>query len=928
MTRSEERDTKINLDTIIAQRAIAYARLTNIHDQVKNFTVNQLPVFEAYIEQISSIESDFKAAQSSLISINATLERAEQVDINQPQCSFDNLLAAIKGLFFTLKKQEPMVPPQQVPQPPNPRSSTLPRIHIPIFDGKIEQWPEWYSLFNSLVHLDESLDNVKRFQYLKSVLKGDALATISGFQLTSDNYPLAWESLVARFQCPRRIFQMYLNSILNFKKSTSASAKSLKQFLNIHQTSINAMKALNLPNLADFLLFSLTLNNLDSSTRKLFENKHSDIALPTYDLLINFISKQVQNYELSESTDSLRTSKQNTSKSNTLFARTSPANNVASNQRPASNFNASNRASNSNASNCASNFNASNRASNSNASNFNATNASKYNASNFNASNRASNSNASNRASNFNASNRASIVNAPNHASNSASDIRYVCAYCSGSHLLCRCDVFLALPVDEKYNFLRTKHRCFSCMGSHSIQNCNSNATCKVCHSNRHHSTLHPSNSVNNEHEVVQTPPSASAIPSTSQTPPIQNNSCCFANNDQRQVLLGTFKALICDKDNNYHVIRAVADSGSQISIITRSAANFLGLKPAPKLIPVSGIGQSETKSYGLVTVHLKSRLTTDAYNINAVVLQSISNNIPSASLSPEILHRFSDLQLADDNFADSGPVDLLIGADLYPLILDNTVPILKGNPSAIKTVFGWIIMGPVASNLNSQSQLSLCAFSEPNFDLSKFWESEEVVTPIPSDPLDTYVENHFLKTLTRDENGRYSVALPFHPTASLPQENKTRTFNSFLRLESRLKKDKESYNSYNDFMSEYFKLNHMTLTHSPVNLCFPASSSSLIIKAKTKVAPLKVVSIPRLELCAAVLLSKLLQSVKDQFNLFSVSHIRLFSDSQVVLAWLKTPPHRLNTYVANRVVTITEITSNYKWSHVTSELSGAFLDV
>lgn len=91
------------------------------------------------------------------------------------------------------------------------------------------------------------------------------------------------------------------------------------------------------------------------------------------------------------------------------------------------------------------------------------------------------------------------------------------------------------------------------------------------------------------------------------------------------------------------------------------------------------------------------------------------------------------------------------------------------------------------------------------------------------------------------------------------------------------------------------------------------------LLCSKSRVAPLSEMTIPKLELCAALLLSRLVLKVIPSLKV-PIRRIVLYSDSQIVLSWMKKSPGQLQIFVRNRIVEINQTTADFTWEYVRSE--------
>jgi len=91
------------------------------------------------------------------------------------------------------------------------------------------------------------------------------------------------------------------------------------------------------------------------------------------------------------------------------------------------------------------------------------------------------------------------------------------------------------------------------------------------------------------------------------------------------------------------------------------------------------------------------------------------------------------------------------------------------------------------------------------------------------------------------------------------------------------------------------------------------------LICSKSRVAPLKVISLPRLELLAAVILARMIYKYAPILQM-KISKKYYWSDSKVVLAWIASESSRWKTFVGHRVGEIQELTVMSEWNHVSTK--------
>lgn len=163
-----------------------------------------------------------------------------------------------------------------LPLKPQKDSSTrdslirLPEIPLPRFEGDLADWPLFRDRFKALVDNRSSITKIEKLYYMLNCLGADASEVVKGITVTNETYLIAWLALIERYDRPRRLASFILDKMLSATVLVKSLA-SLNKFLYNFDENIAVLESLQIPDLGDFLLFSVAFRTVPVSSRRLFE---------------------------------------------------------------------------------------------------------------------------------------------------------------------------------------------------------------------------------------------------------------------------------------------------------------------------------------------------------------------------------------------------------------------------------------------------------------------------------------------------------------------------------------------------------------------------------------------------------------------------------------------------------------------------------
>ena len=405
---------------------------------------------------------------------------------------------------------------------------------------------------------------------------------------------------------------------------------------------------------------------------------------------------------------------------------------------------------------------------------------------------------------------------------------KYNCTLCSEKHYCYHCSIFKAFTTKQKKDHVTANKLCDNCLKPHhTTEQCRSLYRCSVC-KQKHNSLIHE------ESTALASP--ALGLASASATIP--------------DGLLMTANVLVTGTNGAQITARAFIDGGSSVTLISNKIKTALALKPTGQHMSIDGVaGFVGETQHPVVKLTLSSpRDKQWEKQITAIAMPKVIRDLPlkDASMTTGMPH-LQNLVLADPLYHKVGPVDMLLGLDVFPYIFRTGKEEGPPNtPVAWDTVFGWTVLGTYnmegcKTALSAPALIAdpLSAQTTSDKMLFHLWKAEEqprLESTVQSTETER-VEAHFTQThqYLKEEN-RYQVTLPRTLGDHTLGESRERALVRAQANERSLGR-KNKLKEFNAVMEEYATLGHAVAVDPPTSASSPSSYYYMPVHAVTKEA-------------------------------------------------------------------------------------------
>ena len=224
----------LNLETKLSRLEAANEKLIEAFEQ--NNDVEGAEQFQQTLDEESEVIDGVIDKLSQLKVLKAELERRRREGERRSSESIETRVTEMQEQVRQIHTQQTTSTSLQSFGPLKP-----PQLEIAPFNGDILKWQEFWDAFEASVH-QASYAPVDKLNYLKSKLQGEALAAISGYQLSNENYAVVVDVLKKRFGNQQLIIDAHYRHLSHIPPASNQVSK-LRQCYDAIERHLRCLEA-------------------------------------------------------------------------------------------------------------------------------------------------------------------------------------------------------------------------------------------------------------------------------------------------------------------------------------------------------------------------------------------------------------------------------------------------------------------------------------------------------------------------------------------------------------------------------------------------------------------------------------------------------------------------------------------------------------
>ncbi|XP_071577159.1 uncharacterized protein [Temnothorax nylanderi] len=290
------------MEKLIAAQQELYARMTRTYDNLKKTGAAKITraLISSSLKVLDSKWEKFAQNHEVLLGDYAK----ELIDHSYVKEDLfeqaENVYVYQRSVLLDVEKNLPRAKEcKPVPGDTAGPKTTLPRIQLPSFTGRYEDWPSFRDLFVSLIGRDGAVTDVEKLHYLKACLKGEAEQLVKNIPTTAENFGRAWIALQEFYENKRLLVRSIYSTFTSFAKMKGESASDLRKLYHRVTSTVGALEGIGRPiaSSEDLFVF-LAADMLDARSRRDWEDSLSDTTVPpNYTALKQFLERRLHTLE-------------------------------------------------------------------------------------------------------------------------------------------------------------------------------------------------------------------------------------------------------------------------------------------------------------------------------------------------------------------------------------------------------------------------------------------------------------------------------------------------------------------------------------------------------------------------------------------------------------------------------------------------------